>query len=78
MFPIEIISHMARPLSLTVRLYANMFAGEMVTLVFLGMVPLAVPAIFMGLHVFVSLLQAYIFTVLTLIYISGAVAHEEH
>lgn len=78
MFPIEIISHLARPLSLTVRLYANMFAGEMVTLVFLGMVPLAVPAIFMGLHVFVGLLQAYIFTVLTLIYISGAVAHEEH
>jgi F-type H+-transporting ATPase subunit a len=78
MFPIEIISHLARPLSLTVRLYANMFAGEMVTLVFLGMVPLAIPAIFMGLHVFVGLLQAYIFTVLTLIYISGAVAHEEH
>jgi F-type H+-transporting ATPase subunit a len=78
MFIIEIISHLARPLSLTVRLYANMFAGEMVTLVFLGLVPLAVPAVFMGLHAFVSLLQAYIFTVLTMIYISGATAHEEH
>lgn len=78
MFVIEIISHLARPLSLTVRLYANMFAGEMVTIVFLGLVPLAIPAIFMGLHVFVSVLQAYIFVVLTLIYISGAVAHEEH
>jgi F-type H+-transporting ATPase subunit a len=60
MIPIEIISHLARPLSLTVRLYANMFAGEQVTLVFLGLTYLGVPAIFMGLHVFVSLLQAYI------------------
>ncbi len=78
MFPIEIISHFARPLSLTVRLYANMFAGEKVTLVFLSLVPVAIPSIFMGLHVFVSLLQAYIFTVLTMIYVGGAIAHEEH
>lgn len=77
-FVIEIISHLARPLSLTVRLYANMFAGEQVTLVFLGLVPIAVPAVFMGLHVFVSFVQAYIFTVLTLIYIGGMVAHEDH
>jgi F-type H+-transporting ATPase subunit a len=76
MFVIEIISHFARPLSLTVRLYANMFAGEMVTLVFLGLVPLAIPTAFMGLHLFVSLLQAYIFVLLTLIYIGEAVAHE--
>ncbi|MDO8942752.1 MAG: F0F1 ATP synthase subunit A, partial [Desulfobacterales bacterium] len=78
MFVIEVISHFARPLSLTVRLYANMFAGEMVTIVFLGLVPAVIPSIFMGLHVFVSLLQAYIFTILTLIYIQGAVTHEEH
>lgn len=77
-FVIEIISHLARPLSLTVRLYANMFAGEQVTLVFLGLVPIAIPAVFMGLHVFVSFVQAYIFTVLTLIYIGGMVEHEEH
>jgi F-type H+-transporting ATPase subunit a len=76
--PIEVISHLARPLSLTVRLYANMFAGEQVTLVFLSLIPLAVPVVFMGLHVFVSFVQAYIFTVLTLIYIGGAVSHEEH
>ena len=78
MFPIEIVSHFARPLSLTIRLYANMLAGEKVTLVFLGLTYLVAPAIFMGLHVFVSLIQAYIFTVLTMIYIGGAVAHEEH
>ncbi|HLY17845.1 MAG TPA: F0F1 ATP synthase subunit A [Bryobacteraceae bacterium] len=76
MLPIEIVSHMARPLSLSVRLYANMFAGEQVTTVFLGMTYLLVPAIFMGLHVFVSLLQAYIFMLLTMMYVSGAVSHE--
>jgi F-type H+-transporting ATPase subunit a len=74
--PIEIISHMARPLSLSVRLYANMYAGEQVTLVFLTLTYFAVPAIFMGLHVFVSLLQAYIFMLLTMMYVSGAVSHE--
>lgn len=78
MFPIEIVSHLARPLSLTIRLYANMLAGEKVTLVFLGLTYFLIPAVFMGLHVFVSLIQAYIFTVLTMIYIGGAVTHEEH
>ena len=77
MIPIEIISHLARPLSLTVRLFANMFAGEKVTLVFLSLTYLVAPAIFMGLHVFVALLQAYIFTLLTMMYVAGAVA-EEH
>jgi F-type H+-transporting ATPase subunit a len=76
MVPIEIISHLARPLSLTIRLYANMYAGEQVTLVFLSLVPLVIPAAFMGLHVFVSLLQAYIFVLLTMMYVSGAVADE--
>lgn len=76
MVPIELISHIARPLSLTIRLYANMFAGEKVTLAFLGLTYLVIPSVFMGLHVFVSFLQAYIFTLLTIIYVSGAVAHE--
>lgn len=77
MFPIEIISHLARPLSLTVRLFANMYAGEKVMLTFLGLTYLVIPAAFMGLHVFVALLQAYIFVLLTMIYVGGAVA-EEH
>jgi F-type H+-transporting ATPase subunit a len=76
MIPIELISHMARPLSLTIRLYANMYAGEKVTLVFLSLTYLAIPAVFMGLHVFVSLLQAYIFMLLAMMYVGGAVAHE--
>jgi F-type H+-transporting ATPase subunit a len=77
MIPIEIVGHLARPLSLTIRLFANMYAGEQVTLVFLNLTFLIVPALFMGLHVFVALLQTYIFVLLTMIYVAGAVA-EEH
>ncbi len=76
MVPIELFSHAGRLLSLTARLYANMFAGEQVTLVFMSLIPLAIPVVFMGLHVFVAFLQAFIFTLLTMSYVSGAVAHE--
>ncbi|MGA2212568.1 MAG: F0F1 ATP synthase subunit A [Bryobacteraceae bacterium] len=76
MILIEIISHFARPLSLTVRLFANMFAGEKVTLTFLSLTFLVAPAVFMGLHLFVGFLQAYIFMLLAMIYVGGAVAHE--
>jgi F-type H+-transporting ATPase subunit a len=76
MLPIELISHFARILSLTVRLYANMFAGEMVTLVFFSLVPIAFPVVFMGLHTLVAVIQAYIFMLLTMIYVSQAVAHD--
>jgi len=77
LFPIEIFSHLARVLSLTVRLYANMFAGEMVTMVFFSLIPIGVPVVFLLLHLGVSLLQAYIFMLLATIYVAGAVA-EEH
>ena len=77
MLPIEIISHLARILSLTVRLWANMFAGDLITLVFLSLVPLVVPLLFLSLHIFVALLQAYIFMLLAIIYLQGATA-EEH
>jgi len=73
MILIEIMGALARPLSLSVRLFANMYAGEQVTLVFLSLTYLVVPALFMGLHVFVGLLQAYIFILLTMIYVAGAV-----
>ncbi|HJZ96689.1 MAG TPA: F0F1 ATP synthase subunit A [Candidatus Solibacter sp.] len=76
MIPIEMVSHLARPLSLTIRLFANMYAGEQVTLVFIKLTWLFVPVAFMGLHVFVSFLQAYIFMLLTMMYVAGAVAHE--
>jgi F-type H+-transporting ATPase subunit a len=76
MFVIEIIGHFARMLSLTVRLYGNMFAGEQITNVFISLTYLVVPVIFMGLHVFVSFLQAYVFTLLTMIYVSIGTSHE--
>ena len=75
-FPIEGVSHLARVMSLSVRLYANMFAGDLVTLVFFSLIPVGVPVIFLGLHLFVSLIQAFVFTLLTMIYLSLAVAHE--
>jgi F-type H+-transporting ATPase subunit a len=75
-FPIEVVSHLARVMSLSVRLYANMFAGDLVTLVFFSLIPVGVPVIFLGLHLFVSLIQAFVFMLLTMIYLSLAVAHE--
>jgi F-type H+-transporting ATPase subunit a len=77
MLLIEPVSHLARVLSLTIRLYANIFAGDMVTLVFFSLVPVVVPVVFLGLHLFVALLQAFIFVLLTTVYLAGAVG-EEH
>ncbi|GAC1359076.1 MAG: F0F1 ATP synthase subunit A [Acidobacteriaceae bacterium] len=76
LLPIEIISHLARVLSLTVRLYANMFAGDLVTLAFFSLVPVGIPLIFMGLHLGVAIVQAYVFFLLGAIYLSLAVAHD--
>ncbi|HUA16641.1 MAG TPA: F0F1 ATP synthase subunit A [Verrucomicrobiae bacterium] len=77
MLPIEVVSHFARLLSLTVRLWANIFAGDLITLVFFSIIPIGVPILFSGLHILVAVLQAYVFMLLSIIYVSGAVA-EEH
>jgi F-type H+-transporting ATPase subunit a len=77
MVPIEVISQLARPLSLTVRLFANMFAGEQVYVTFVALTKVVIPVIFIGLHFFVSFLQAYIFMLLAMVYVGGAVAKEE-
>ncbi len=76
MFIIEVCSHLARILSLTIRLFANMFASDMVTLVFFTLFPVAIPVIFMLLHAGVALIQTYIFVLLATVYIGEAVAHE--
>jgi F-type H+-transporting ATPase subunit a len=79
MFPIEIISHFARILSLTVRLFANMVASDMITLIFFSMIPFVLPMLGLGLHLFVALIQAYIFMLLAMIYLGLATEHaEEH
>lgn len=76
LFVIEIVSHLARVMSLTIRLYANMFAGDLVTWAFFGLMPIGIPLIFMGLHLAVSVIQAYVFMLLTAIYLSLAVSHD--
>jgi F-type H+-transporting ATPase subunit a len=97
-FPVEIISTTARLLSLTVRLWANIFASDMIYTIFLsllagpalwgwtkspvlgvilGIFPAVLPLAFVGLHIFVSIIQAYVFTILPSVYIGIATA-EEH
>src|SRR5229473_6591717 len=76
MLAIEPISHLARVVSLTVRLYGNMFAGDMVILVFLSLIPIGIPVAFIGLHIFVAFVQTYVFVLLTTVYLAGAVADE--
>jgi F-type H+-transporting ATPase subunit a len=97
LFPVEIISTLARILSLTVRLWANIFASDLIYVVFIGLLvtpfewgwartpvlgailwifPAFIPLLFVGLHIFVSIIQAYIFTVLPAIYLGLAVADE--
>jgi F-type H+-transporting ATPase subunit a len=78
MFPIEIISNLARVMSLTVRLYANMFASDLLTLVFFSLIPIGIPVIFLGLHLGVALIQSYVFMLLAMIYLGEATAHESH
>jgi F-type H+-transporting ATPase subunit a len=71
-FVLEVPLHLARILTLTLRLLANMFADHTVVGVWLSLVPIAVPAIFMGLGVLVACLQAFVFSLLTMIYIGSA------
>jgi F-type H+-transporting ATPase subunit a len=75
--PLEIVLDLARILTLAVRLLANMFADHTVIAVWVTMVPLVVPAVFMGLGLIVALLQAFVFALLTIIYI-GLALEEPH
>lgn len=98
LFPVELISTSARLLSLTVRLWANMYASDLIYVIFLGLLTSAttgawsksvaagalvgvfaavLPVAFIGLHIFVSVIQAYVFTVLPSVYL-GMATSEEH
>jgi F-type H+-transporting ATPase subunit a len=79
MFPIEIISHLSRVLSLSLRLFGNIFGEELVILILFTIVPFLVPLPMMFLGIITGSLQAFIFVMLTMIYLGGAVAaeHEE-
>ncbi|WP_181197823.1 F0F1 ATP synthase subunit A [Enhygromyxa salina] len=79
MLPIEIVSHIARPVSLSLRLMGNMLADHKVVGAVLVLVPLLVPVPFMLLGVMVAIIQTVVFTLLTVIYLSLALEHaEEH
>lgn len=80
--PIELISYLSRPVSLSIRLFANMMAGHTMMKVFagfaamlgvMGVIPIAVNAILTGFETVIAVLQAYIFTILTCVYLNDAV-----
>ena len=81
LIPIEIISYLSRPISLSVRLFANMLAGHTLLKVFAGFVlplglagilPLAFIVALTGLEILIAFLQAYVFAILTCLYINDA------
>jgi F-type H+-transporting ATPase subunit a len=78
MFPIELIGHFARILSLGMRLFGNILGEHTATGIFVGMFPLLLPWPMMGLGIFGSFLQTFVFIMLTMVYLGGAVAAEEH
>lgn len=81
MFGIEVVSHIARPVSLSVRLLGNMYADHLVVATFVGLIPgipLIVPVPVMLLGVIVCIVQTLVFCILSTLYIGMAIAHEEH
>jgi F-type H+-transporting ATPase subunit a len=78
MLPIELISHLARPVSLSLRLMGNIFADHKVVSSFFLLVPILVPLPFLVLGILVCVVQTLVFSLLTMVYIDMAVAHEEH
>jgi len=78
MFPIEMIGNFARILSLSMRLFGNIFGEHTATGIFMGLIPLIAPWPMMALGIFGAFLQTFVFIMLTMVYISGATAAEEH
>jgi len=66
---LELVGHVARVVTLAIRLLANMFADHTIVAVMTGLVPIAIPALFLGLGTIVSVLQAFVFALLTMVYI---------
>lgn len=75
-FPIEVISHFSRPMSLTVRLFCNIFGEDLVIIIIVSLVPFLAPLPMMAMAIFTSILQAYIFIMLSSVYLSDAIATE--
>jgi len=71
-FIIEIIGHLARPLSLSLRLFGNMYGHEIVLMIFIMLVPFLLPIPMMLMGVLIAFIQTFVFTLLAMIYIAGA------
>lgn len=78
MIVLELVSHAVRPISLSVRLFGNIMGDHMVLGVFTELTKIGIPVIFLGLALFVSFIQAFVFSLLSMIYISLATASDEH
>ena len=78
MFPIEMVGNFARMLSLGMRLFGNIFGEHSATGMFMGMLPFVIPWPMMALGIFGAVLQTFVFIMLTMVYLSGAIAAEEH
>lgn len=78
MLPIEIISHLARPLSLSVRLFGNMEGGHIVLGVLFFLAPLFVPLPIMALKLIIALIQTLVFVILSMMYFAGAMEEAHH
>lgn len=76
MIVVEGFSHMFRPASLAIRLYGNMFADHLLLGIFTDLTKVVVPVVFYVLGTFVSLVQALVFTLLTMVYVGLAISHE--
>ena len=76
MLVIELASHIFRPLSLALRLRGNIMGDHVVLHVFSGLVPYLLPVVFYGLGVFVAFIQAFVFCLMTMVYISLSTAHD--
>ncbi len=78
MFPLEIIGNIFRPISLGMRLFGNMTGDHLVLEIFTDLRKLVIPVIFYFLGAFVSLVQAFVFTLLSMVYVSLAMGHGDH
>lgn len=76
MIVVELFSHIFRPASLAIRLYGNMFADHQILSVFTNLTKLVVPVAFLALGTFVSVVQALVFTLLTMVYVALAISHD--
>jgi F-type H+-transporting ATPase subunit a len=77
-FPIELIGHLARPLSLGLRLFGNITGDHLVTAIFFSLIPLFIPLPVMFLGLFVAFVQTFVFILLSMAYFASAIAHEGH